>query len=283
MRSSSWPRCARCSAGRDAGCGEPMSGATGGVRLVGVAADAASGGDPTAPVQAALVAAGVPVEGRVLVDDEEAAIERALGPEAPLAVVVAGPGGSAGETVRRVLARLSGTRLVLNERMLAALEASYRRHDRPLPRRAERLALLPQGATPWPGDEGEPAWAVDTPRGAFAVVPRGTRSATLSAQLINFARSLVGARGVVTRTLRTAGVSLGDVEDRLAEWLGREGDVAVSTVPADGEVWVRLRARGTTVEAATAALDAVAARVTAALGDDWYGRDGGAAGQVVGT
>jgi len=255
---------------------------TGGVRVIGVAADAASGGDPTAPVQAALVAAGVPVEGRVLVDDEEAAIERALGPEAPLAVVVAGPGGSAGETVRRVLARLSGTRLVLNERMLAALEASYRRHDRPLPRRAERLALLPQGATPWPGDEGEPAWAVDTPRGAFAVVPRGTPSAALSAQLINFARSLVGARGVVTRTLRTAGVSLGDVEDRLAEWLGREGDVAVSTVPADGEVWVRLRARGTTVEAATAALDAVESRVTAALGEDWYGRDGETLEQVVG-
>src|SRR5207249_9904253 len=91
----------------------------GGVRVIGVAADAASGGDPTAPVQAALVAAGVPVEGRVLVDDEEAAIERALGPEAPLAVVVAGPGGSAGETVRRVLARPSGTRPVLNEPMPA--------------------------------------------------------------------------------------------------------------------------------------------------------------------
>src|SRR5256885_2211493 len=282
MRSSSWPRCARCSAGRDAGRGESMSGATGGVRLVGVAADAASGGDPTAPVQSALVAAGVPVDGRVLVDDDEPVLERTLGSDAALTVVVAGAGGSAGETVRRVLARLSGTRLVLNERMLAALEASYRRHDRPLPRRAERLALLPQGATPWPGDEGEPAWAVDTPRGAFAVVPRGTPSAALSAQLINFARSLVGARGVVTRTLRTAGVSLGDVEDRLAEWLGREGDVAVSTVPADGEVWVRLRARGTTVEAATAALDAVESRVTAALGDDWYGRDGETLEQVVG-
>ena len=59
---------------------------TGGVRVVGVAADAASGGDPTAPVQAALLAAGVPVEGRVLVDDDEAALERALGVEAPLAV-----------------------------------------------------------------------------------------------------------------------------------------------------------------------------------------------------
>jgi len=181
-----------------------------------------------------------------------------------------------------VLARLAGARLVLNERMLAALEASYRRQDRPLPRRAERQALLPQGATPWPGDEGEPAWAVDTPHGAFAVLPRGTPSPTLSGQLIDFARARVDARGVVTRTLRTVGVSLGDVEDRLAEWLGREGEVAVSTVPADGEVWVRLRARAASVEAATAALTAIESRVAAALGDDCYGRDGETLEQVVG-
>src|SRR5438105_15716280 len=103
---------------------------TGGGRVVGVAADAASGGDPTAPVQAALLAAGVPVEGRVLVDDDEAALERALGVEAPLAVVVAGPGGSAGETVRRVLARLAGGRLVPHGPMLAAGEAADLRTDR---------------------------------------------------------------------------------------------------------------------------------------------------------
>src|SRR2546430_4413946 len=130
---------------------------TGGVRVVGVAGDAASGGDPTAPVQAALLAAGVPVEGRVLVDDDEAALERALGMQAPLAVVVAGPGGSAGETVRRVLARLVGARLVLNERMLAPLEAPYRRQDRPLPRPAPRPAPLPQGATPWARGPGQAA------------------------------------------------------------------------------------------------------------------------------
>src|SRR5262249_32690337 len=253
-----------------------------GLRLVGVAADASSGGDPTAPVQALLVAAGVPVDGRVLVGDDEGALERALGSDAALTVVVPGPGGSAGGTGGRVLARVSVTLLVLNDRMLAALEASYRRHDRPLPRRAERQALLPQGATPWPGDDGEPAWTVDTSRGAFAVLPRGTPSAALAVQLIDLARGRVGARGVVTRTLRTAGVSLGDLEERLAEWLGREGDVSVSTVPADGEVWVRLRARGATVDAATAALEAVESRVSAALGEDCYGRDGETLEQVVG-
>jgi len=100
--------------------------------------------------------------------------------------------------------------------------------------------------------------------------------------LIDFARARVDARGVVTRTLRTVGVSLGDVEDRLAEWLGREGEVAVSTVPADGEVWVRLRARAASVEAASAALTAIESRVAAALGEDCYGRDGETLEQVVG-
>ena len=254
----------------------------GGVRLVAVAADAASGGDPTAPVQAALATAGVPIDGRVLIDEDEAALERALGVEALLTVVVAGPGGSAGEIVRRVLARLSGTRLVLNDRMLTALEAAYRRIDRPLPRRAERQALLPQGATPWAAEDGEPAWSVETPRGAFAVVPRGMASPSLTAHVVELALALVGARRVVTRILRVAGVSLGDVEERLAEWLGREGDVAVSTVPADGEVWVRLRARGATVDAATTALESVESRVAAVLGEDCYGRDGDTLEHVVG-
>src|SRR5205085_10191323 len=123
-----------------------------------------------------------------------------LGADAARPVGAAGPGGSAGEAVRRVLARLSGTRLVLNERMLAALEASYRRQDRALPRRAERQALLPQGATPWPADEGEPAWSVETPRGAFAVLPRGAPSPPLTAPLLDFAPGHGGARGLAPRT-----------------------------------------------------------------------------------
>jgi nicotinamide-nucleotide amidase len=250
-----------------------------GVRLVGVTADGAAGGDPTAPVQAALAAAGVPVEGRVLVDDDEATLERALTPPAPLAVVVAGLGGGGGESVRRVLSRLTGARLVLNERMLAALENAWRKRDRPLPRRAERLALLPQGATPWAGGDDEPAWSLDTARGAFVVLPSGAPAATL-AHLVDVARPLVGARGVATRTLRTVGLSLVEVEDRLGEWLGRaESDVAVSTVPADGEVWVRLRARG---EGAAAALEAAESRVVGALGEDCYGRDAETLEQVVG-
>lgn len=250
------------------------------VRLAAVGAGA--GSDATAPVHAVLVAAGVPVAGRVLVDDDEAALEQALAADG-LAVVVAGPGGSAGDVVRRVIARVSGTRLVLHERMLAALQEAHRRRDRPLPRRAERLALLPQGASVWPTEVGDPVWALEGGRVAFVVVPPGEPSPAVAEALVDFARVVAGARPVVTRTLRTVGAGLDDIEERLAEWLGHtDGDVSVATVPADGEVWVRLRARGASAEEASAALARVEPRVAAALGADCYGRDADTLEQVVG-
>ena len=241
----------------------------------------------SARVAAALGTAGVPVAGRVIIDDDEAALDRALrrDPGAPaLTVVIAGGGGSAGDIVRRALARVAGTRLVLNERMLAALEARHRRVDRPLPRRAERLALLPQSASVWIGQEGEPAWAVTSERAAWFVLERGHVTTELLQQhLVPFAVAHVGGIPVVmVRTLKTAGAAAGDLEERLVDWLGKDGDVAVSTLPADGEVWVRLRARGATVAEAAESLAEAQAAVTAALGDDCYGADAETLEDVVG-
>ena len=237
-----------------------------------------------AAVATALAGAGVAVVTRAFVEDDERALERALGPEDALTVVLAGGGGSAGDIVRRVLARVTGTRLVLNNRVLGALEEWYRRHDRPLPRRAERLGLLPQGAIAWVTTDGEAAWTLESDRGTFAVLARDTGIQTMIAQhLVPFARAWAGGHGpALLRTLRTVGLGLVEVEERLVDWLGREGEVAVSTIPADGEVWVRLRARAATHAEAAAALAKVEAAVGAALGDDCYGCDAETLEHVVG-
>jgi nicotinamide-nucleotide amidase len=198
-------------------------------------------------------------------------------------VVVAGPRGSAGDVVRRVIARVSGARLVLQERMLAGLQDMYRRRDRPLPRRAERLALLPQGASVWTAEGSEPAWLLEAGRAAFVVLSPGPLAPGIAAHVVDAARAFASARPVATRILKTAGAGLDDIEERLAEWLGHaEGEVGVATVAADGEVWVRLRARGASTEDALAALERVESRVAAALGDDCYGRDADTLEEVVG-
>jgi nicotinamide-nucleotide amidase len=243
--------------------------------LVTVGAMPAAGADGAA-VADALAAEGITLASRVFIEDDEAALERALGYDDALTVVLAGGGGSAGDSVRRVLARATGTRLVLNERVLAALQERYRRLDRPLPRRAERLALLPQGATVWVADDGESGWALLTGSRAFAVLARDAGvKAMIEQHLSPFARVWASGRGTtLVRTLRTAGLGLADVEERLADWLGPDGEVTVSTIPADGEVWVRLRARASTpAEAARSAAQTETA-VSAILGDDCYGRDG---------
>lgn len=235
-----------------------------------------------AAVSAALGAGGLPPAARVFIEDDEAALERALAGEPALAVVVTGDAGSAGERVRRVVARSFRTRLVLSERMRGALEEAWRRRDRPVPRRVERLTLLPQGATVWTAPGAEPAWAIEGDSRAVVVLPRGGEVAYLPA-LTALARARAGARPHALRTLRVVGLGLDEVEDRLAEWLGPAADaVEVSTLAAPGEVWVRLRARGATVAAAQEALAEVEHRVRARLGEDCYGTDQDSLEEVVG-
>ncbi len=258
------------------------------VVTVGAAPSAGLADPEAAAVVAALTEAGVSVLSRIAIDDDEGALERALAPDDGLTVVLAGSGGSAGDIVRRVLARAAGARLVLSERFLAALEARYRRLDRPVPRRAERLALLPQGAVVWATDDGEPGWALEAGARAFAVLVRdGGLQAALGQHLLPFARARFAGRGVaLVRTLRAAGVTPAEVEERLADWLGapesKTGDVTVTVLPADGEVWVRLRARATTPTEAARQLTRVEAPIAAALGEDCSGRDAESLEVVVG-
>jgi nicotinamide-nucleotide amidase len=226
----------------------------------------------------------VPVTARIFVDEDDSALEAALAGEGGTTVIVAGAGGSDGDVVRRVLARVTGARLALSDRMLEAIEEAHRRHDRAMPRRAERLALLPQGATLWLADGAEPAWALDTPRGAFVVLPRGGAEATLHEQLVPFARARLAGRPLaIVHTLKTAGVGVVELEERLIDWLGAEADVSVVVVPAEGEAWVRVRARGATPADAADRLADAEPRILAALGADCYGRDGETLEQVIGA
>src|SRR5262249_2439794 len=177
--------CARLDRGRPRHPGLAM---TATAHLVTVGAMPCAGADGAA-VADALAAEAITLASRVFIEDDEAALERALGHDDALTVVLAGGGGGGlgGDGVRRGLARATGTRLVLNERVLAALQERYRRVDRPLPRRAERLALLPQGATVWVADDGESGWSLVTGSRAFAVLARdGSVSALISRHLSPF-------------------------------------------------------------------------------------------------
>ncbi len=228
-----------------------------------------------ARLAAALADAGVPIVARSLVEHDEAGLAGLLGAGGPLTVVVGG-----GDLARRALARATGLRLVLSERMLAALRAAAARRDRPLERRDERLALLPEGAEVWVAPGSEPGWGVRAEGRAFAVLPRAAAVDALLDHLLPFVQVHVAGHGAaVTRVLRVTGLSPAEVEERLGP--GPAG-VETAVLPAEAEVWVRLRARGATPAAARQALAAAEAAAAARLGEDCYGRDDDTLEQVVG-
>lgn len=244
--------------------------------------------DAGSQVAAILSSQGIPISARQVVDEDEPALEAALrwAVEAHRLTVVLSPaGGSAGEVVRRVVARVSGTRLVLSQRLLGALEIVYGRRGQAVPRRLDRLALLPQGATLWSVEEGRASWFLETGQAVVAVLPETPAivSEIATRHLVPLARERFGGKEVVLlRTLRAVGLSPGEVEERLGEWLGRQGAVAVSCVPAEGEVWVRLRARAASLPMAEAALRKVEGEVAGALGENCYGRNQESLEAVVG-
>ncbi|HWM80111.1 MAG TPA: nicotinamide-nucleotide amidohydrolase family protein, partial [Methylomirabilota bacterium] len=101
----------------------------------------------------------------------------------------------------------------------------------------------------------------------------------------NFLKPLasLSADGVVVqRVLLTTGLGPAEVEERLGSWLGKDGEVSVSCVSVEGDVHVRLVARGSTRALAEAALGPVEGEVRAALGRDCYGQDDEGLEAVVG-
>jgi nicotinamide-nucleotide amidase len=238
-------------------------------------------------VARALAAEGALVVSRQVVDESPAALEPALRgalEAGGLTVVLCQPGGSAGELVPRVLARLAGARLVLNERRLALLEASFAKRGQAMPRRLDRLGLLPKGAELLPSaPDGWDGWSLARKDGVIVVLP--LTSPHLGSMVGDFLRTSHGpsaAEPDVQRVLLTTGLSAADAEERVGPWLGKEGGVTVSCMPVEGDVHVRLLGRGATRALAEAALAPVEALVRAALGADCYGQDDDLLEAVVG-
>jgi nicotinamide-nucleotide amidase len=235
-------------------------------------------------VARALAANGALVDSRHVVDASETALEPALRgalEAGGLTVVLCAAGGSAGELVPRVMARITGARLILNERRLALLESSFAERGQAMPRRLDRQALLPKGAVLLPA--APDGWSLARKNGVVVVLPLGFPH--LGSMLSDFLNGSTGRpveEAVVQRVLLTTGLSAAEAEARVGSWLGKEGDVAVSCVPTEGDVHVRLLARGATRALAEAALAPVEVEVRAALGADCYGQDDDLLEAVVG-
>jgi len=230
----------------------------------------------------ALAAAGAEVARRATVPDRPDAIRTAVVEaldRTGFVIATGGLGPTRDDLTKTVVADLMKRRLVLDEELLAGIEARFKRMGRPMPAINRTQAEVPEGATVLPNPRGTaPGLWVEDARGRVVVllpgVPREMRGLLVEQVLPRIVERQGAARRVVSsRTVRTTGVS----ESALAERVGPiEPDIAPLTLaylPSVDGVDLRVTAWDLDPTDAEARLAGAVERLVTAVGEHGYGVD----------
>lgn len=238
----------------------------------------------------ALAAAGAEITRRTTVADRPEAIRAGVAEaldRTGFVITTGGLGPTRDDMTKTVVADLFDKQLVLDERLLAGLEARFKKLGRPMPALNRTQAEVPDGATVLPNPRGTaPGLWVEDARGRVVVllpgVPREMRGLLVEEVLPRLvARQGTERRVVLSRTLRTTGIA----ESALAERVGPiEPEIAPLTLaylPSVDGVDLRVTAWALAPRDAEARLAAVVERLRAAVGEHGYGEDGADLAAVV--
>jgi len=230
----------------------------------------------------ALAAAGAEITRRTTVADRPEAIRAGVAEaldRAGFVITTGGLGPTRDDMTKTVVAELFGKRLVLDERLLAGIQARFDRLGRTMPAINRTQAEVPEGAVILPNARGTaPGLWVEDAGGRVVVllpgVPREMRGLLVEEVLPRIVARQGGERRVVlSRTVRTTGVS----ESALAERVGPiEPDIAPLTLaylPSVQGVDLRVTAWGLELKDAEARIADVVRRLKAAVGEHGYGEE----------
>ena len=220
------------------------------------------------------------VEKRCVEDDVDAiatAITELL-PRAELVLVSGGLGPTADDVTREAAARALGLALARDSGLEAALVERFQRRGREMPAIALRMADVLAGAEVLSNPVGTAPGQLLLAGGRMLVLLPGVPVEFEQILTRHLLPRWSSANGVVTRTLRLAGVYESHVEQRVAPLYGRFGRERVTILAARGQVLLVLSTSG---EFGRAELDEMEGAFSAAAGPDLYGRDGDTLAGVV--
>ena len=231
----------------------------------------------------ALAAAGVEVVRRTTIPDRPRAIRDAVTDalaRTGAVLTTGGLGPTRDDMTKQIVAELFGMPLTLDERLLAALEARFRRIGRDvMPPSNRGQAEVPEGATVLPNPRGTaPGLWLEHADGRLAIllpgVPREMRGLLVEEVLPRLvARAGKNPRVVRSRTLRTTGVPESALGERVGPLEEALAPLSLAYIPSVDGVDLRLTAWSLEPPEADRLLAAGAERLRRELGPHWYGED----------
>jgi len=230
----------------------------------------------------ALAAAGAEITRRTTVADRPDAIRASVADaldRTGFVITTGGLGPTRDDMTKTVVADLLDKRLVLDERLLASIEARFQRMGRPMPTINRTQAEIPEGATLLPNPRGTaPGLWVEDAHGRVVVllpgVPGEMRGLLVDEVLPRIVARQGGRRRVVvSHTVRTTGVSESGLAERVGPIEPEIAPLTLAYLPSVEGVDLRVTAWGLEPKDAEARLAAVVERLKAAVGEHGYGED----------
>ena len=223
---------------------------------------------------------GIEVTRKTTVGDQLEHVRDAFRGALDRAELVIGSGGlgpTLDDLTRDAVADLLGRKMRIEQSILQAIEARFRRLGRTMPEVNKRQAMVIEGADVLPNPKGTaPGLWLETNGRVIVLLPGPPHElqALFSEQVEPRLAHLAGRIRLVSRELRTAGLTESQVEQEIAPIYSQYKDVQTTVLTAPGEIQVHLRAWTDEVAAAEQKLDEMVTRIKLALGESVFTTDG---------
>jgi len=188
-----------------------------------------------------------------------------------------GLGPTVDDVTRQAVARAAGRELVLDEKLLAQIEARFAKYGFTMSENNRRQAYIPQGAIPIENPVGTaPAFIVETEQGLIVSlpgVPRELKHLT-ETRVIPFLREKLHMGQVIikSKTLRTCGIGESTVDSRIGD-LMRSSNPTVGLAAHPGQTDVRITAKAKNKARADRLIAVMEEKLRERLGDVIYGTE----------
>jgi nicotinamide-nucleotide amidase len=186
-----------------------------------------------------------------------------------------GLGPTVDDVTRQAVAKAAGRELVLDEKLLAQIEARFARHGFTMSENNRRQAYILQGAIPIENPVGTaPAFIVETEQGLIISLPGVPRELKhlMETRVIPFLREKLQTGQVIikSKTLRTCGIGESTVDSRIGD-LMRSSNPTVGLAAHPGQTDVRITAKAENEAQADRLNAEMEEKLRERLGDVIYG------------
>jgi competence/damage-inducible protein CinA-like protein len=192
-------------------------------------------------------------------------------------ITTGGLGPTVDDVTREAVARATGRKLVLDEDLIASIEAFFAERGYQMSDNNRRQARIPEGAIPLENPVGTaPCFIVEDPRGVVISLPGVPREMRYMIEhaVLPYLRAQFDLHQVIkARTLRTCGIGESALDARISD-LEESANPTIGLAAHPGQSDIRITAKADSEVEADAMLDDMEARVRARVGTVIFGVDG---------